>query len=293
MKIISIAIALILSVSASAFADKTVMVYRYWDWGKTPKRDDYEVEVLRTALEKTRNDYGDFAIVRHLESFSTSRARREVNRGELLNIQPGPWRPLEINANQLLERSIRINVPILNGLLGYRQLLIRKEDVEKFRTITQEPQLKALVAGQAHGWVDVDIYKHNGYKVDDNGNTDSLMSMLANKRFDYFPMSIAEIESILAANPDYSTKFTTAPGIIIYYPFPIIFYVSIHQPLLAERVDKGLRIMERDGSLTALFNKYYSQEINTIKKQKPHCFVLENPLLPDELKQKKPILFEN
>jgi len=165
--------------------------------------------------------------------------RREVNRGVIVNIQAGPWRPLETEIDKLSERSLRVEIPLFKGLLGYRQLIIRKADEQLFKHIESAEELKKRVAGQARGWQDVAIYRFNGYKVDDSANLSTLFSMLNSKRFDYFPMSIAEAESALKTDSEYSQGFMIAPNIILYYPLPIIFYVSESQPQLAERLRKG------------------------------------------------------
>ena len=102
-----------------------------------------------------------------VRSYSTSRLRREINRGEVVNVHAGPWRPLETSEDKLPERSLRVNVPIMKDLLGYRRLLIRRDDLARFRNIRQADELKPLVVGQANGWFDVEIYRHNGYRVND------------------------------------------------------------------------------------------------------------------------------
>ena len=50
--LLALLISLLAHVTIPAFAsDKDVMVYRYWDWGITPQRDDYQVAVLKLPLE--------------------------------------------------------------------------------------------------------------------------------------------------------------------------------------------------------------------------------------------------
>jgi hypothetical protein len=285
---------LTLSLLASAFAEaaQEAMIYRYWDWGKTPKRDDYQVAALRLALEKTQDEYGAFTIIRNTEAFTISRLRREVNRGEIVNIQAAPWRPNETNPAKISERSLKIEVPLLKGLLGYRQLIIRKTDAALFNGITSTQTLQKLTAGLARGWQDADIFRHNGYKVDDSADFPSMFFMLSNKRFDYLPMSMVEAQSALNANPKFAAELMVAPNIVIYYPFPIVFYVSEKQPLLADRLSKGLMSAEKDGTLDKLFSQYFAAEIEQVKNQKPRCFVLANPYIPENLNQRTPLLFD-
>lgn len=268
------------------------MEYRYWDWGGTPKRDDYQIALLTLALEKTIDSYGPYKVSRVVQAFSTSRLRREINRGEVVNVHAGPWRPVEVSEDKLDERSLRINIPILRDLLGYRQLLIRRDDLEKFKHITLESDLKKLVAGQGRGWLDVEIYRQNGYQVDDSPNQSTLFNMLANKRFDYVPISIIEAESALAKKPEMAKQLTMAPGIIIYFPLPIIFYVNIHEPKLAQRLEKGLDMAKKDGSFERLFQQFFSGEIQIIRNKQQRNFILKSSFLPKELTIEKP-LFSN
>lgn len=91
---------------------------------------------------------------------STMRVRREVYMGHRLNVHAGPWR--DVAAGDAQERNFMIGTPILSGLLGYRVLIVRKEDLPKFRAIAGEAQLKQLSAGQGRGWVDTEVLRHPG-----------------------------------------------------------------------------------------------------------------------------------
>lgn len=63
-----------------------VMAYRYWDWGRTPRRDDYQVAALTLALEKTVASYGPFSVTRVSDPMSTARVHREANTLSLIHI---------------------------------------------------------------------------------------------------------------------------------------------------------------------------------------------------------------
>lgn len=286
-------VAIVLSVNAHAQAKNPPMVYRYWDWGKTPKRDDYQVAILRLALEKTHSRYGDFTLMRINTPYSTSRVNREVNRGENINIHAAPWRPLETDPARLSERNIKINVPLLNGLLGFRQLIVRKSDLETFESITSQDVLQKKTAGFARGWQDVDILRQNGYKVNDDSNVYSLISMLKSRRIDYIPMSILEVPSMLIENGKPSTDLRVVPNMIVYYPIPLIFYVSFNQPELAARVTEGLEIAKKDGSFDQIFWQHFPEETQQLKAKKIKRFILKNPFLPPEFSQLHPIFLED
>lgn len=263
------------------------MEFRYWDWGATPKRDDYQFALLTLALDKTAKDYGPYQLSRVVRSYSTSRLRREINRGDVVNVHAGPWRPLEVSEDKLPERSLRVSIPILKDLLGYRRLLIRREDLDKFKRIRHADDLKQLVVGQAAGWVDVEIYRHNGYPVNDIANPATLFDMLAKKRFDYIPISLMEADTALNNRPDLAGELMLLPDITIYFPLPIIFYVNIHEPKLAERLETGLGQAKQDGSFERLFRSHFAHELQLIRDGSPKRFLLDNPFVPVELSTEK------
>jgi hypothetical protein len=254
------------------------MIYRYWDWGKTPKRDDYQVAVLNLALKKTVDAYGPFRVLRVVEDMSTVRLRREVHAGKRINVHVGPWR--DQNAGNPEERNHLIDIPVMGGLLGYRRLIARTEDLSKFKLITNETQLKKLVAGQGRGWEDVAVLRHNGYRVEDSGNLATLFDMLANKRFDYLPVSVAEAESALARHAHLADQVALVPGLLLYYPLPSMYYVSAAEPELAARLEAGMAVVKKDGSLAELTVRYFEKEIQQLKSGDYRHYVLSNPVLP-------------
>ena len=254
------------------------MVYRYWDWGKTPRRDQYQGAALELALRKTTAVYGPYSVVRVGNTMSLSRVRREIHSGERFNVHAGPWR--DLSADDPLERSLMIGTPVLGGLLGYRQLIVRSRDLPKFKAIASAAQLKALVAGQGRGWVDVEVLRHNGYPVVDSGNTETLLDMLNNRRFDYLPISVVEADFLLKQYEQLAANLALVPGLMLYYPLPTVYYVSANAPKLAERLEAGLAMAKRDGSLDALTARYFGKEIAQVRASAGRCFILDHPLLP-------------
>lgn len=261
-----------------ALAAPAPMVYRYWDWGKTPKRDQYQTAALKLALQKTTPAYGPFSVVRVEDTMSTTRLRREIHSGKRLNVHAGPWR--DLNADDPLERSLMVSTPVMGGLLGYRQLIVRSADLPKFKAITSAAQLKSLVAGQGRGWVDVEVLRHNGYPVVDSGNIATLLDMLDSRRFDYLPISVVEADFLLKEHEQLAANLALVPGLMLYYPLPTVYYVSANAPKLAERLEAGLAMAKRDGSLDALTAHYFRKEIQHVKASAGRCFILTHPLLP-------------
>ena len=272
--------------------DKDAMVYRYWDWGITPQRDDYQVAILKLALEKTRSTHGDYKIERKLETLSRSRAHRAIAQGEFLNIHASPLRPLltEQDRREQMEESIPVKIPLMKSLLGYRSLIIRRRDYEQFSEITDAAKLKSLVAGQGRGWTDISIYEHNKYQVRGDAEYFTLFSMLLAERFDYIPLSVIEVNGALSRFEQYSDSLMVLPDLMLYYPLPTLLHVSAKHPALAERLERGLTQARQDGSLDRLFEQHFSEQVQQMKSARLRVFVLENPGVPTEMGLDQPLL---
>ena len=271
--------------SSAVFGETSPMIYRYWDMGISQKRDQYQFELLRLALEKTRPTHGSYELIRAEQKITSIRASREVSQGELINIEATPnWTTDAAPSELRHHKRIAVKIPLMHNLLGYRRLVIRKGDVRKFESITQPSQLKMLVAGQGRDWEDSFIYRANGYKVNAQADYYNLFSMLVAGRFDYIPLGVMEVNDFIQQFGKYSFDVTIAPDILIYYPFPVLFQVSINYPELAERVERGLIIAKQDGSMDRLFEKYFSVELEELRATKNRLFILENKRVPVELR---------
>lgn len=262
-----------------AMAD--VQQVRYWDWGATPSRDDYEIAVLQAALEASTPHFGDYQLERVVKEFTTQRVRRELLRGEIINVQPGPWR--ELGDQDASSRPLRIDVDFYKGLLGYRRLFILRSHLNDYRPVPDESSLKNFIIGQVKGWVDVEIYKFNGYRVNDEANLSSLFDMLRVGRFDHLAMSAAEESTLLTA--ERRREFAAVHGLLIYFSLPMVFYVSPTEPKLAERIEEGMKRISQNGTLNRIFDEHYADLLKKLKAESPVIYRLENPNIPDFAKR--------
>jgi ABC-type amino acid transport substrate-binding protein len=270
-----------------AAAAKPTMEVRYWDWGHTPLRDNYQFELLQLVLDKTRPTYGDYALTRVTTFFTTARVRRELSRGKVFNVQAAPWRPATMKN---LEPALRVDIDICKGLIGYRQLIIAADNQQSFLKIDHLEQLKEYTVGIGRGWVDTDIFLDNGFKVNSAANFETLLPMLVAKRFDFLSLSVIEADEAIK-NSGFSDSILVADKPLLYMPLPFVFYVSIHEPLLAQRINDGLNIAMTDGSFDTLFDNHFAPYIQFIQQNKEQFLILENQSLPQAM-QIKPVLLE-
>ena len=268
-----------------ALAVEEVMIYKLW--GGLEGRHAYQVELFKLAMQKTEMDYPAYTLTYYNQRLGSLRGRREIARGELINVYIAPPRPAD---GPLESQIISIPVPLLKGLLGYRKLIVRTKDIQLFEKIENDEQLKAFQVGQARGWPDVEVYRHNGYPIIDSGAFGDLFLMLEQKRFDYLPLGIMEVERALSSYSAKSDSLSILSNIYIYYPHPAIFHLSAKQPRLAERLEAGLRLSMEDGSMDRLFASHFATYLKELSERTGPLIVLGNPNLDSDMGLSEPLL---
>lgn len=276
------------SLSGFCLAEKTGEVTKavLWTGSMTPARAAYETKVVRLALEKSTGKYGPYLFRVNPGQLSTQRVERAMLEGVELNIASSPvWKTAQGEAAPM---SI-IPIPIARGLLGYRRCIVRKEDLPRFAQIETLEDLQQLTAGLGTNWTELDVFQLSGLKWHGGKDIPQLHSMLVRSRFDYLPLGIVEAESSLARSA-HKDELAIAPDLIIFYPLPIFIQVSVGQPLLAERLEHGLRRAIADGSLDTLFSQHFAKQIKELSSPTLRVITLENPNVPPFIQDFGPVL---
>lgn len=251
----------------------------------TDVRNDYYLDVLRLALEKTRNDFGNYRLEAVPGDLSQSRAIALLSQGRTLDVV---WTMTSAEREKQL-RPVRI--PLLRGLMGMRLLVIRADDQGWFDNVTGLAQLRQLRAGQGHDWPDTEILKANGLPLVTSSDYESLFRMLHEGRFDYLPRAINEPWAEVAAHP--GMDLAVEDNLVLYYPAASYFFVAPEDERLARRLRLGLERALADGSFNALFRQHPVNR-NAFEKAallKRRVLRLENPLLPPETPLDQPELW--
>lgn len=250
------------------------VIYPAFESRNDPRYADV-LELLRTALDKTAKEYGPYRLRPSTLRMNHARALEELRTGRLVNVVSSP------TSTEKEQSYIPIRIPLRKGLLGYRLLLIHEDSQEKLREVREVADLRTLRVGQGLGWGDIAIYAANGIPVN-TGNYEALFSMLDLGRFDIFPRGIGEIfreyDKVALSHRHLRVDDT----LVLHYPWPYYFFVSKSTPWLAERIEKGLRQMLRDGSLDAIFFKYNADMIRRARLHERRMIQLVNPFLPKE-----------
>lgn len=155
------------------------------------------------------------------------------------------------SGKKLESELLPVRIPILQGLLGYRVFIIRKDAQARFDSIKTLEQLKELSAGQASYWGDTQVLKSAGLPVVTSLKYKNLIYMLEGGRFDYFPRGIHEILSEVSVQPDLDV--VVEKNILLVYPYAMYFYVKKGNQALHDKLYRGFEMAIADGSYKALF----------------------------------------
>jgi len=250
--------------------------------GTQDRRSEYFVQLLKMALEKTETELNKVKLESTIK-MQQGRAVQQLLVGKNIDII---WTVTSISRE---EKLLPIRIPLLKGLLGHRVLIIRKEDKNKFSSVTNLNDLKQFTAGQGHDWPDTEILRANQLDVTTASNYEGLFAMLEARRFDYFPRGVNEAWQELEVQK--KSNLIVDDHILLYYPSPIYFFVNNNNHMLASRIEKGLILSIEDGSFDLLFDSYHEYEkvFATKLHRQRKVLQLHNPLLPPltPLKSKK------
>lgn len=241
----------------------------------TPGQDgDYYISLLRLLLNASKAP--DEVIEFRFANSPLSQARwiAAIVQGQGNNVL---WTMTSVER----EKSMRaIRVPLLKGLMGYRLLVIRKEDEAKFAKINTRQELLALRAGQGIHWPDTDILRANRFNVTEAMAKENLYKMVVAKRFDFFPRGITEV--YLEENLIHSQNLMVEPHLILHYPAAMYFFVNKDNTELAQRMEKGFAIIVKNGEFDKLFlrSERVKSSLAFLKQPKRTVIELENTFLP-------------
>lgn len=171
-----------------------------------------------------------------------------------------------------------IDIDLLKGLNNYRVLVINPEDQARFSEIETLVELKKLKVGVVMYWTDGTIMKDNGFKIVNSPNYLGIFKMLAAKRFDFISRGLHENGVEIETQASYG--LTTEQTILLKYDVPVryCFFVNKNNKKLADRLERGLKLAQKDGSFDHLFSQIpglkHGEEI--LSQSNRRIFVLNN-----------------
>jgi len=236
------------------------------------KRHEYPLAVLTMALEKTGVRYRltpSDRIILQAKSIRLLAENREVD---------VIW---SMTNKQREETLLPIRIPIARGLIGWRVMLINRDDINRFAAVDSLRQLQQLSPIQGTDWPDTKILQANGFSVYTVTEYTDANQALIRRQGDFFPRSVMEVTKELEALGR-GSDLVLEPDLVIQYPAAMYFFVNKGNQTLARLIETGLQKAVESGDYDRLFNQTFSQVIETLNLAQRQRFRLTNPLMPEE-----------
>lgn len=254
-------------------------VVKLWNGNKTSARQEYERAVLTAAMEITQAEYGDWQLQEDVRDLPTAADEAGVFRIQKFDV----FGTVAGNPKLAKEAKKLIPIPIMEGLLGYRVLIVRADEQARFSAVNSAEDLQALRLGIPATWADAELFRKNGYAVVENGSFDELFARQLAGEFDYASFGANEIHRVFSERATPVGELAIEDSLLLYYPFPVVFYVNPIKTKLAERLTKGLQELTKNGELQRLFLHHHADLIPQLRLRERTLITLTNPLLPAEL----------
>lgn len=234
----------------------------------------YQIRIIKEALEITRPEYGGYELKPYGLARSSKRQAALVSEGKLLNL-------LSASPGTAIAKAdvIPVKIDILRGLLGYRICLVNAARAPDLSNTVDATTLGHVRIGQGLDWSDLDIYKHNNIYPIEGPNLESLYPMLGFHRFDCLALGASEVVFKYHEQQKQFPFLAIEPNLLIYYEFPIYFYVSKQVPELAKRLQIGLTKLEMSGRFSQLFNQYHAQDLTSLNLRARRVICLKSPYI--------------
>jgi virulence-associated protein VagC len=238
-------------------------------------REHYGWDVLRAALERTRQSYGDYSLTSVVKIPQKRRIYELQSGGNQINVAIFPARA------SLQGKLVAVKIPVDFGLLGYRVLLIREGEQKTFDSVRSVKDLKAISFGLSEDWSDVQIMRDAGIPVVTGADYQGLFKMLATGRFDAFSRGATEIIEEYDRRRELYPEMAIERHLLLHYPLPDYFWFPNHADGVrhAERVKAGLTAMLADGTLKTMFDKEFGETIKRLDFDHRRIIEIPNSLL--------------
>lgn len=252
--------------------NKPPMVVRYHKTESLADLTAFHFALIKAAMDITQPEFGDYVIRPYGLAPTAKRQALLLTEGKLLNMQwASPGTPISH------AEVIEVPFDFLQSVLGYRVCLINKNVRLNLADSYNAESLRKIRVGQGYDWTDVEIYRHNQIPIFVYPGLENLIPALGLNRIDCLALGANEVEF---KYEELKTKYPflkVDPSVILYYHFPVYFYVSKKHPEIANRMTLGLDKLKKSGAYDELFNRYYAQYLAPLNLPQRKIICLTNP----------------
>jgi hypothetical protein len=173
-----------------------------------------------------------------------------------------------------------VPIPLFFGLFGWRVLVVRQGEAARWRGLRNLADLRALRLMQGADWPDTTILRANGLQVVSGLKVPDMYERLARGEADAFPRGITEawgeVQGVVQG-------FEVVPELVLHYRSDLCFFVRKGDEALAQALERGLRLIQRDGRLQRALWDQHGADLMQADLPRRHRIELHNPELPAEL----------
>jgi len=256
---------------ARASPVRAARVLRHMQPSASDRFGRYVVRLLAEAIQRGRLDctLQPLPVQRIIQGRLELELAQPEGRADLMWAMASRQRETQVTA---------VRVPLDRGLIGWRVLVVRRDELPRWpRTLSLE-QLQARRAGQGLHWPDVDILRSNGLRVETGLDASALYAMLRKGRIDYFPRSVLEVTDELTQLA--ASDLAIVPGLLLRYPAASYVYLGTGTEALASPLADALRALAADGRMRALFDEFFGAQLAALQLPQRRAISLGNPLNP-------------
>jgi len=264
-----------------------VLSINFWNGNKSSARQNFETELLQAVLTVTEEQYGLCRLDIDNTDYPSAEDEGNIfdNGADILVTVAG-------NLKFFDKPKIMISQPLTKGLLGYRLLMVSDKNLSKFKNLSTAKALQSLSIGVPETWADAGLFRENRYNVVEKGSFDTLFELLKKGAFDYTALGANEIEAEFENRAKPVGDISIEPSILLYYPFPLVFYVNAKNVSFAKRVEQGLAAIIASGQYGLLFEKHHGDIVARLNLKERKIFTLDNPILPENMKDFRATLLD-
>ncbi len=240
----------------------------------------YELDLILLALEKTVPTFGPYEMqavgvevaINQARSIALIKKHNYPNYVRSFGFQPSLTEAHDLHL---------VPFPLYLGAMSYRVCFTSKKIAKDVARVKTVEELKKFRFGTGIGWSDASILRHNGFKVTEINTYDSLFKMTAiNRSVDLFCRGSGEVELEAKRHKDME-GLVLDRSIALYYLQPLFLYMNKADSEASTRIQKGLELAYKDGSLQKLWRARFKSSIDFSEFEKRKIFRLENPFLKD------------
>lgn len=235
-------------------------------------RYEYPRELLELVMAATAGSDGPCTVKTSPVVMLRERSLHELVDGAIIQVMA------EATQTSWEEQLLTVRIPIRKGLQGYRLLLIRSSDQQRIADLDVD-QFKQLPSGGGHDWTTTPLMRQAGFNMITGSDYSSLFRMLDRGRIDTFARGVNEVFHEQQAFNKVYPGLTVDRHWLIYIPLPTYFFVTPRRPDLAERIDRGLRLLISDGRFDQLFMRYFGEDIRRAGLSQRQLIRIDNPNL--------------